>query len=134
LIAAVPRFGRITIESYALLEIPFRLRGRRSGIADLLDFSRLLSRSHHGGEARCLGDDKGFLMTGSPNEKQEIDVPPDEAPAVSDLPDLPIDAAHRCVECNVGMTLLGRIPNNWAHRPIMVYRCYGCDNVVSVEA
>jgi hypothetical protein len=56
-----------------------------------------------------------------------------EQSALSALPPSPINDSRNCPECNIEMTLLGRIPNNWAHRPIMVYRCYGCDNVISVE-
>ena len=50
---------------------------------------------------------------------------------------VPPDTAHqdraprRCDQCNAGMKQLGELPALSIHAAITVFRCYGCDHVVT---
>jgi len=39
---------------------------------------------------------------------------------------------HPCNNCGTAMILLGRLPSIRLRRSVDVYRCYGCDAVISM--
>lgn len=72
-------------------------------------------------------------MVGAPNAKHDVEAFPIHE-ALGEISLVPAaDNALLCKACGIEMTLLGKIPNNWQHRQIVVYRCFGCDEVVSSE-
>jgi len=55
--------------------------------------------------------------------------------SVSDIHNDLVEGAcrdHPCKNCGTSMILLGRLPSIRLRRSVDVYRCYGCDAVVSV--
>jgi hypothetical protein len=73
-------------------------------------------------------------MVGTPNAKSNDEsCPVRDTGADSSL--VPAAGnAQICKACGVEMTLLGKIPHNWQHPQIVVYRCFGCDDVITAEA
>lgn len=52
------------------------------------------------------------------------------APKETNAPDQD-GAARRCEKCSADMKQLGELPALSTHAAVKIFRCYGCDNVVS---